>query len=97
MKFVNSTAVGVSGTHFQGYTKEVKYEDVVKAFGEPTCSYSYDEKVTVEWCLKFEDGTVATIYDYKTYNTPMYPYQWHIGGFNQKAVEHVNAVLNRKE
>jgi DNA-binding ferritin-like protein len=39
--------------------------------------------------LEFEDGTVATIYDWKEYQTPMGLYHWHIGGRNNLAVHRV--------
>jgi len=43
--------------------------------------------------LEFEDGTVATIYDWKLYETPYDEYQWHIGGKSFKAVERVLDVM----
>jgi hypothetical protein len=40
--------------------------------------------------LQFEDGTVATIYDWKMNSTPMREYSWHIGGYgDQAAVDRV--------
>jgi hypothetical protein len=36
--------------------------------------------------LEFEDGTVATIYDWKEYETPTGKYRWHIGGKDGMAV-----------
>jgi len=43
--------------------------------------------------LEFEDGTVATIYDWKEYETPMGLYRWHIGGKNNLAVARVTRAL----
>jgi len=61
-------------TSLQGYMP-ARYEDLVAVFGEPEGG---GDKTTVEWCLAFEDGTVATIYDWKEYETPMGLYHWHI-------------------
>ena len=47
--------------------------------------------------LTFEDGTIATIYDYKTNQTPMFEYAWHIGGHDALAYTHVvdTIILHR--
>jgi hypothetical protein len=47
----------------------------------------------VEWIIRFSDGTVATIYDWKLSETPMGVYDWHIGGFTQRAVELVTNCM----
>jgi hypothetical protein len=80
MKF--TTNANVNGTSLQGYVKAY-YHELVERFGEP--EYGGD-KTTVEWCLEFEDGTVATIYDWKEYDTPTGSYNWHIGGKSKEAV-----------
>ena len=51
------------------------------------------DKVNVQWIIKSEFGTVATIYDWKLSETPMGVYDWHIGGFNQRAVELVTNCM----
>jgi hypothetical protein len=92
MNFINSDSVDVNGTFLQGYV-ETTFAKLVKAFGAPTYGpdeASGDGKVSCEWCLTFEDGTVATIYDYKEDSTPMGEYSWHIGG---TSIESVNRVL----
>lgn len=72
----------VNGSHLQGYVFTT-YDELVKTFGEPHC---FDgDKTTVEWMLKFDNGDVVTIYDYKEWETPKHLYQWHIGGFNKNA------------
>lgn len=80
MKF--KTHADVHGTHLQGYITAY-FHQLVEVFGEPT--YGGD-KVTAEWMLTFEDGTIATIYDWKEYATPMGEYRWHIGGHSPAAV-----------
>ena len=71
-----------NGTSLQGYT-ETTMRKLIEVFGEPEY-YGEGDKVTVEWCLKFEDGTVATIYDWKRYElgTPELDelMHWNVGG-----------------
>ena len=87
MKFTNGADVNM--TSLQGYI-EAYYHQLVEVFGEPEGG---GDKTTVEWCLSFEDGTVATIYDWKEYETPMGRYQWHIGGKNNLAVARVTRAF----
>lgn len=76
--------IDVSGTCLRGYCPEgTTYEDLVRAFGEP---FGGCGKTDWEWAILFEDGTVATIYNWK--DGPSYggagPHaerSWHIGGF----------------
>jgi len=81
MKFTKDA--NANGTSLQGYMTAY-YSELVAVFGEPDL-YNGD-KTTAEWCLEFEDGTVATIYDWKEYETPMGRYNWHIGGTSKAAV-----------
>ena len=85
-------------SHLQGHI-HVPYDDLVKAFADPGESDGY--KTDAEWRIKFKDGTIATIYNYKdgyNYNGPHgLPVEkikdWHIGGFEQTAVERVVRVI----
>ena len=81
MKFTTDNNSGC-GTSLQGYIRAY-YHQLVEVFGEPDGG---GDKTTVEWCLEFEDGTIATIYDWKEYDTPTGRYDWHIGGKNKDAV-----------
>jgi hypothetical protein len=78
----------------KGYV-ETTFDHIKSVFGDPIdgpTDKPYD-KVSCEWIITFKDGTVASIYDYKTGGTPMTPYRWHIGGNNTKAVEYVTHLL----
>lgn len=79
-------------TSLQGYVT-AHYADLVKLFGEPLRG---GDKTTAEWILKFEDGTVATIYDWKEYTTPMGRYDWHVGGNKRIVAAMVQEVLDGK-
>jgi hypothetical protein len=89
MKF--TTDADANMTSLQGYMP-ARYEELVAVFGEPTDS---GDKTTAEWALKFEDGTIATIYDWKEYSTPMYEYNWHIGGKSKQAVARVQQAFRQ--
>jgi hypothetical protein len=75
------------------------FSKLVEVFGQP--DHGPDDfgldKTTCEWHLCFEDGTVATIYDWKTNNTPFQEYDWHIGGRSSEAVDRVLEVLDATE
>jgi hypothetical protein len=72
------------------------FSELCAVFGEPDVGPNADlDKTTCEWHLKFEDGTIATIYDWKTGYTPRGVYDWHIGGYpDSKAVELVTDLIN---
>ena len=89
MKFTKADWTEANGTHLQGYIRAY-YHELVEVFGAPEGG---GDKTTVEWALKFEDGTVATIYDWKEYETPMGSYDWHIGGKSKQAVHAVTSTF----
>ena len=96
MKFKVDRAVG-SNTHLVGYFNGTR-QNIESIFGAPTFTTSDKyEKVTAEWGILFEDGTEATIYDWKRYDqgTPEQDemYEWHIGGKDSRAVHLVGKVL----
>jgi hypothetical protein len=68
----------------------ITFAELVEIFGKPKYGPNADlDKTTCEWALEFEDGTRASIYDYKTPFTPMGEYEWHIGGFDAEAYTRV--------
>jgi hypothetical protein len=98
MKFTNATA-DINGTCLQGYIT-ADYDELVECFGDFT-SEGDGYKIDVEWELTFEDGTIATIYNWKNGHNYLgetgCPVEcierWHIGGRSQRAVERVEAAL----
>jgi hypothetical protein len=87
----------INGTSLKGYITAT-YEELVAVFGQPTHGPDDREgdKVTCEWQLLFEDGTYATIYDWKTDYTPMGAYEWHIGGKSFASVLRVTETFEEK-
>jgi hypothetical protein len=101
------TNVETCGTSLQGYVT-AKYSDLVRVFGAPLEEVD-GYKVSTEWDIKFADGTVATIYEYK--ETSLYDdanpsvadfraeadrsdgFEWHVGGRDKTAVTHVIDAL----
>jgi len=77
----------ICGTSLQG-TINTSYDRLVSLFGEPITRFG-DDKVQVEWAVKFDDGTLATIYDSKEDENPSRVTEWHIGGFSKAAVYNV--------
>jgi hypothetical protein len=89
----------ISGTFLQGTILTTRAK-LTETFGEPTQYEENDGKVTIEWGIKFEDGTTATIYDWKRYElgTPAENelMVYNIGGYNLSAVRNVNDALKPK-
>lgn len=87
MKFTNNANSNM--TSLKGEFP-ITFAELVEIFGRPKYGPNADrDKTTCEWVLEFEDGTIATIYDYKTGWTPMGLYEWHIGGHDAEACTHV--------
>lgn len=102
MNYVKGTLQGANGTCLQGYI-DADYDTLVELFGEPDTSEGY--KTDAEWCIVFDDGLVATIYDYKTgknYNGPdgipaPRNRDWHVGGHAPSAYQRIKDILNSHE
>jgi len=88
MKFEKN--VELDGTSLMGYVT-TSYSRLCDVFGDP-CRRNGD-KIKVEWSLRFEDGTRASVYDWKEDEIPMGNYQWHIGGDRRSAVDRVQECL----
>lgn len=94
MKFEKDA--NINGTSLKGYVIAT-YDELFDAFGEPDEGPNDLEadKVTCCWRLQFEDGTVASIYDWKEDATPYHRYDWHIGGKSSEAVDLVHQTLDK--
>lgn len=80
-------ATNVNGTSLQGYVT-ITLAELIAVLGAPHMTDG--DKTTVEWA--FQDGdAVFTIYDYKTYGTPVREYDWHVGGLDSSVL---NSVRN---
>ena len=82
---------------------DTSYERLRSLFGEPDGWDQY--KTSTHWIILFEDGMVATIYDYK--DTTLYSpdelspkalralksYDWHIGGTADSVVDRIQELV----
>ena len=98
---VNDPNTDVDGTCLQGYI-DIKHSELVEKLGESSSDFdSY--KSDGEWTIEFEDGTVATIYNYKdgkNYNGAQGLEteditNWHIGGKDKTAVEYIRKLFGK--
>ena len=85
----------LGGTHRVGELDGVYKKDIEKVFGPPTWDQgSADDKVQVEWVIKFPDGTMGSIYDYKEYQLePDEINYWSIGGRTNLAAYYVKKAM----
>jgi hypothetical protein len=61
-------------------------------FGNPLTGDGY--KTRAEWVIKFDDGVVATIYDWKQYHCPVHEVTtWNIGGHDKDVVYRIADIL----
>ena len=100
MKFIthnDDPNIDINGTHRQGYV-DADYVVLRGLLGKPHDGDGY--KVDWEWNIEFEDGTVATIYNWKSgpnfgcYDVgPGQIKTWNVGGHNNQAYENVRTLL----
>ena len=89
---INDETINVNGTSYIGKIV-ADYSLLLEKFGEPSDSYD-DYKSDAEWYIEFEDGTVATIYNWKDGKNYCGEdgllveeiKEWHIGGNTHYAV-----------
>lgn len=80
-----------NGTSLQGYI-DIPFASIASKLGYPT--YTDEDKTLAEWVIKGDDGTIATIYDYKNYGMRREQIsEWHIGGESKKAVKLIAGIL----
>ena len=99
MKFSKASTALTWGTSLQGEIN-VAYAELKKKFGMPgLLADCY--KMDAHWAVLFNDGTVATIYNWKNgknykgaRGTPKTRItEWHVGGVDKKSVERVLEAL----
>ena len=101
MKFKQAGWDDVNGTSLVGEI-EITYATLKRVFGKEHCDGD-GYKVQAEWILRFEDGTIATIYDYKEGKNycgksgkPKSKVTcWHIGGDSQASMHRVTEAIQQ--
>ena len=91
------------GTYLQGHISTT-YENIISVLGKQ--HHNGDEyKTDAEWNIKFEDGTIATLYNWK--NGKNYCgdegldiediTEWNIGGHSPRARDLLFSLLNKSD
>ena len=96
---INDKETNINGTSYLGLLR-ISYNLLVSKLGSPSDSYD-NYKSDAEWYIEFEDGNVATIYNWKDGKNycgedglPVQQIEeWHIGGRNTCVVEWVTDYL----
>jgi hypothetical protein len=97
---INTNDIDTNGTHLQGYIN-CSYDDLTTALGYPLEDGFDDYKCDAEWNIKFDNGLVATIYNWKNGKNYLGDQglnlcdmtQWNIGGHNPEVVERVMDLI----
>lgn len=87
-----TTGPDTHGSSLVGYMRTT-YDDIVKVLGEPHYVSDGSDKITAEWYIRFVDGPLVTIYDYKEEETPKGLYDWHIGGISKNALIFISELF----
>jgi hypothetical protein len=95
----NEANIQSCGSCFQGHITAT-HDELCKLFGNPTDGDGY--KVDAHWGLRFEDGTIATIYNWKDGRNYLgeegKPVEqitdWHIGGMSRAALDKVQITID---
>jgi hypothetical protein len=95
----NTAEIDINGSCLQGEIT-AGYAELVSLFGRPHDGDGY--KVDAEWDVRFEDGTVATIYNWKNgknyYGEDGTPTEqitdWHVGGDHKRCVDKVQIAID---
>lgn len=104
MKFNKGQSTDANGTYLLG-TVETTYQKLVELFGTPSPGGD-GYKTDAEWIIRFEDGKIATIYNYKSGRnylgddgTPTEEItDWHVGGIHDNPETHDgNSIVERIE
>ena len=99
MKYIthNEQNIGVDMSSLMGCI-DTNYHSLLNAFGEPTDGC---DKTDAEWKIKFDDGTIATIYNWKNGHNycglsgkPVHRITgWNVGGYSVSALDNVRLAI----
>jgi len=94
--------IPVHGTSLQARMHNVSYWTIVQTFGPPMEDGFDNYKCDAEWIILFDDGEIATIYNYKngknylgSDGTPTEDITtWNVGGRNHEVVLRIKNLLS---
>lgn len=88
----NDREVPIDGTFLVG-SIQAQRRHLVAAFGEPIAEGD-ESRINFEWRLQFDDGLVATIYDWKVAPSELDDVViWRIGGRSVHAIARVHEAF----
>ena len=90
LNFKVSSEKDANGTCKQGMI-DTDYSLIVKYLGEPVILNG--DKSQAEWVIEFEDGVIATLYDWKESIAKETVTLWTIGGNSKKAVRYLECII----
>lgn len=64
---------------------------LVALFGEP--EQNIGDRVQVQWVIRFEDGEIATVYDWKENCEPEEVTRWNVGALNKMVAHRVYQIV----
>jgi len=93
----NEQNIGVDMSSLMGCV-DTDYHSLLNAFGEPADGC---DKTDAQWKIKFDDGTVATIYNWKSGHNycglsgkPVHRItHWNVGGYSVSALDNVRLAI----
>lgn len=99
-KIVATNETSPSGTCYMGEIK-ADYSKLISKLGRPMKGYD-NYKSDAEWVIEFEDGSVATIYNWKDGKNYLGEggldlcdiREWHVGGEREEVVAWVDDLIN---
>lgn len=74
---------------------DAAYDNLVMAFGPPLLSNNFGTHF--EWNIMFNDGTIATVYDYNMAKPCYDVMEWHVGGRTIDALRLVERAVYRAQ
>jgi hypothetical protein len=96
---MNFTNISQDNPMLDGFYKQgelsASYDKIVSVFGQPYVIPDEDQdKSQVEWVIKWEDGTVSTIYDWAWGETEVNDIPiWSIGGLQYHSALYVHELM----
>ena len=90
---INDPKTRINGTSLQGYL-DITFQELLLTLGEPQTNY---DKSLAHWTILGSiqgNWIVATIYDNRTSYDVERITDWHIGGYDQKALQLVRRAID---
>jgi hypothetical protein len=75
---------------------DAAYDNLVMAFGPPLRCHD-NAGTHFEWNIMFNDGTIATVYDYNMAKPCYDVMEWHVGGHTSDVVKLVERAVYRAQ